>query len=87
MSGKYYHAHDYIHFINMVNKALNTAFNNFIRAIPKDPIKHLNGFESAIAPYLDFDTTTNRVILHAHQFSSTKYGASINDRQLYPHLL
>ena len=27
LSGKYYHVHNYIHCINMVNKAFKTAFN------------------------------------------------------------
>ena len=33
----------------------------------------------AVAPSLDFDQFTNRVILHAHQLSLTKWGHPYNN--------
>ena len=65
MSGTYYHVHNYVHFINIVNKALAVAFSNLRNLMPQ----HDQGatlMDLAAAPYLDVDPTTNRVILHAH---------------------
>ena len=49
--------------MNMVNTALQTAFDTLCAFCP-------GVFENpsvCVAPYLDFDSTTNRVILHAEQ--------------------
>ncbi|MFM7988912.1 MAG: hypothetical protein ACKPKO_57330, partial [Candidatus Fonsibacter sp.] len=35
--------------------------------------------DAAVSPYLDFDPTTNRVILHAQQFFFDEVGATAND--------
>ncbi|MFM7978486.1 MAG: hypothetical protein ACKPKO_04145, partial [Candidatus Fonsibacter sp.] len=67
LSGTYYHVHNYIHFINIINKALDVALHNLRSYMPqnKDGATLIN---AAVSPYLYFDPTTNRVILHAQQF-------------------
>ncbi|MFM7980197.1 MAG: hypothetical protein ACKPKO_12855, partial [Candidatus Fonsibacter sp.] len=75
MSGTYYHVHNYIHFINHINKAFDVALNNLRNSMPhnKDGATII---DYAVAPYLDFDPTTNRVILHAQQFYFDEVGAA-----------
>ena len=67
LSGTYYHVHNYTHFVNLVNKALIIALNNLKSLLPTDALGR-TALYATVAPYLDFDPTTNRVILHAHQF-------------------
>jgi len=61
LSGTYYHVHNYVHFINLVNKALAVALSNLKRVMPQNN-QGVSLIELAAAPYLDFDPTTNRVI-------------------------
>ena len=65
LSGTYYHVHNYVHFINIVNKALAEALSSLINVMPQNK-QGATLIDLAVAPYLDFDPTTNRVILHAH---------------------
>ena len=76
LSGTYYHVHNYVHFINLVNKALAVALSTLKRVMPQNN-QGVSLIELAAAPYLDFDPTTNRVILHAHQFLLDEVGAAI----------
>jgi len=64
-SSKYYYIYNYRHFIDMINTALNTSFANLRDALPK--IGGVSPLDATVAPYLDFDPLTNRVILHADQ--------------------
>ncbi|MFM7987358.1 MAG: hypothetical protein ACKPKO_49400, partial [Candidatus Fonsibacter sp.] len=76
LSGTYYHVYNYIHFIKLINKAFNVALSSLKGAMPK----HNQGvtiIDAAVAPYSDFDPTTNRVILHAHQFFFDEVGVAI----------
>ena len=78
LSGTYYHVHNYVHFINLVNKALALAFSNLRNLMPQND-QGATLIDLATAPYLDFDPTTNRVILHAHQFFFDEVGAAIQN--------
>ncbi|MFM7983991.1 MAG: hypothetical protein ACKPKO_32170 [Candidatus Fonsibacter sp.] len=77
LSGTYYHVHNYIHFINIVNKAFDSALNILISYMPQND-QGATLIDAAVAPYLDVDQTTNRVILHAHQFFFDEVGATVN---------
>ena len=72
LSGTYYHVHNYVHFINIVNNALAVALSKLKRSMPQDK-QGASLIDLAVAPYLDFDPTTNRVLLHAHIFSLTRW--------------
>ena len=64
ISSKYYYVYNYRHFIEMVNAALQTAFEDLrtlVTPVTFDQPKPTQ------PPYLDFDIITNRVILHAEQ--------------------
>ena len=64
ISSKYYYVYNYSHVIEMVNKALGTAYFDL-----RDAVGHA-AFDQprrTLPPYLDFDHITNRVILHAEQ--------------------
>ena len=63
LSSTYYYIYNYGNFINMVNTALQTAFAT-LRAFNPGVFENPS---VCVAPYLDFDSTTNRVILHAEQ--------------------
>ena len=78
LSGTYYHVHNYVHFINLVNKALAVALSNLKRVMPQNN-QGVSLIELAAAPYLDFDPTTNRVILHAHHSSLTRWRQRYKD--------
>ncbi|MFM7985138.1 MAG: phage minor capsid protein, partial [Candidatus Fonsibacter sp.] len=73
LSGTYYHVHNYTHFINLINKALDSALSNLISYMPQND-QGATILDYAVAPYLDFDPTTNRVILHAQQFYFDEMG-------------
>jgi hypothetical protein len=64
-SSKYYYIYNYRHFVDMINTALSTSFENLRDALPK--IGGASPIDATVAPYLDFDPLTNRVILHADQ--------------------
>jgi hypothetical protein len=49
----------------MINTALSTSFENLRDALPK--IGGASPIDATVAPYLDFDPLTNRVVLHADQ--------------------
>ncbi|MFM7984979.1 MAG: phage minor capsid protein, partial [Candidatus Fonsibacter sp.] len=77
LSGTYYHVHNYIHFINIINKAFDVALNNIRSYMPQND-QGATLIDAAVSPYLDFDPTTNRVILHAHQFFFDEVGVAIS---------
>ncbi|MFM7978801.1 MAG: phage minor capsid protein, partial [Candidatus Fonsibacter sp.] len=77
LSGTYYHVHNYIHFINIINKALGVSLNSLRRYMPQND-QGATLIDASVAPYLDFDPTTSRVILHAHQFFFDEVGATAN---------
>jgi hypothetical protein len=62
---KYYYIYNYRHFVDMINTALSTSFENLRDALPK--IGGASPIDATVAPYLDFDPLTNRIILHADQ--------------------
>ena len=74
MSSTYYYVHNYSHFINLINIALDTSYNTLRASIPKE--FHISPVDATTAPFLDFDTTLNRVVLYAdnvfYSFSSTE---------------
>ncbi|MFM7977919.1 MAG: phage minor capsid protein, partial [Candidatus Fonsibacter sp.] len=76
LSGTYYYVHNYIHCINLINKAFDSAFNNLRSYMPQNE-KGGTIIDYAVAPYLDFDPTTNRVILHAQQFYFDEMGPAV----------
>ncbi|MFM7985069.1 MAG: hypothetical protein ACKPKO_37690, partial [Candidatus Fonsibacter sp.] len=76
LSGTYYHVHNYIHFINLINKAFESALNILRSYMPQNE-EGATIIDYAVAPYLDFDRTTNRVISHAHQFLFYAVGVAI----------
>jgi hypothetical protein len=63
ISSTYYYVFNYSHFVEMVNAALKTAFND-LRTLVTPAVFDVI---PTVAPYLDFDITTNRVILRAEQ--------------------
>ena len=65
MSSKYYYIYNYKHFIDLINKALKEAFRRLTVSMPT--ITGISVLDATVAPYLDFDPLTNRVILHADQ--------------------
>ena len=77
LTGKYYHVHNYIHFINMRNKALNDACIGSKAAITEKNNLKVTLLEPSAALYLDFDPTTKPVALHAHQFFFDEVGAKV----------
>ncbi|MFM7987779.1 MAG: phage minor capsid protein, partial [Candidatus Fonsibacter sp.] len=64
ISSKYYYVYNYSHFVEMVNRALRTAFVALRVAVT--PVV-FDQPKPTLWPYLDFDIITNRVILHAEQ--------------------
>ncbi|MFM7981412.1 MAG: phage minor capsid protein [Candidatus Fonsibacter sp.] len=78
LSGTYYHVHNYIHFINLINKAFASALNILRSYMPQND-QGATLIDAAVALYLDFDPTTNRVILHAHQSFFDEVGTTVND--------
>ncbi|MFM7987857.1 MAG: phage minor capsid protein, partial [Candidatus Fonsibacter sp.] len=78
LSGTYYHVHNYIHFINLINKAFETALSNLISYMPQND-QGATVLDYAVAPYLDFDPTTNRVILHAQQYYFDEVGTAVQN--------
>lgn len=96
LSSNYYYVYNYQHFINLVNKAFASAFNQCRDAIyaymggPKD---WWGGLFKAVVPYLVFDVDTNRVTLHAdeklfdmtesHLFGSVAEGTSIDPMKIF----
>ena len=65
MSSKYYYIYNYKHFIDLINKALKEAFRRLTASMPTTT--GISVLDATVAPYLDFDPLTNRVILHADQ--------------------
>ena len=73
-SSKYYYIYNYRHFTDMINTALSTSFANLRDALPN--IGDVSPLDATVAPYLDFDPITNRVVLHADQtFYDETWGA------------
>jgi hypothetical protein len=64
ISSKYYYVYNYSYFVEMVNAALRTAFLALRVAVTPDVFDQP---KVTLPPYLEFDHTTNRVILHAEQ--------------------
>ncbi|MFM7981888.1 MAG: hypothetical protein ACKPKO_21470, partial [Candidatus Fonsibacter sp.] len=80
LSGTYYHVHNYIHFIIIIiNKAFDVALNNLRSYMPQNE-EGATIIDYAVAPYLDFDLTTNRVILHAQQYYFDKARTAIHKK-------
>ena len=66
MSSKYYYyIYNYKHFIDLINNALKEALRRLTVSTPS--ITGTSVIDATVAPYLDFDPLTNRVILHADQ--------------------
>ena len=60
ISSTYYFVYNYQHFVNLVNTALKTGWSSLQSAL--GPVWNV-AFGNAVAPFLDFDASTNRVIL------------------------
>jgi len=63
----------------MINTALSTSFANLRDALPQ--IGGASPIDATVAPYLDFDPLTNRVILHADQAFYDKTWAALSGVQ------
>ncbi|MFM7986379.1 MAG: hypothetical protein ACKPKO_44415, partial [Candidatus Fonsibacter sp.] len=85
LSGTYYHVHNYIHFINLIYTAFDSALNTFRSYMPQNE-EGATIIDYAVAPYLDFDPTANRVILHDQQYYFDEVGITIQKRKIYPHV-
>ena len=66
----------------MVNTTLQTAFYT-LRAFNPGVFENPS---VCVAPYLDFDSTTNRVILHAEQTRYDETYTSIANDPFYQHM-
>jgi hypothetical protein len=64
ISSNYYYVYNYSHFVEMVNRALKTAWLALRTAVT--PVV-FDQPKATLPPYLEFDHVTNRVILHAEQ--------------------
>ena len=62
LSGTYYHVHNYTHCTNIVHNALAVALSKLKTRCRKTQDQVATLIDWAVAPYLDFDPTTNRVI-------------------------
>ena len=73
-SSTYYYVYNYSHFIKFSNDALDTSYSTLRASIPKE--FHISPVDATTSPFLDFDTTLNRVVLYAdnvfYSFSSTE---------------
>jgi hypothetical protein len=96
LSSNYYYVYNYQHFINLVNKALASAFNQCKNAISLHSGNQKDFWTTlgrAVVPYFAFDVGTNRVTLHAdeklfdmsesHLFGSVAEGAFIDPMQIF----
>ena len=96
LSSSYYYVYNYQHFINLVNKALASAFGqcrNAIYAYMGGTKDWWGGLGKAVVPYLVFDVDTNRVTLHAdeklfdmtesHLLGSVAEGTSIDPMRIF----
>jgi len=63
-SSKYYYVYNYTHFVRLVNTALQEAF---AALYTQAPVGDASPLFATVAPYIDFDVQTNRVIVHAEQ--------------------
>ena len=63
-SSKYDYVYNYTNFVRLVNVALQSAFTDLCTQVPTGAPSPLF---SSVAPYLDFDIQTFRIILHADQ--------------------
>jgi hypothetical protein len=82
-SRKYYYVYNYTHFVRLVNTALQEAFADLYTQVP---VGDASPLFATVAPYIDFDVQTNRVIVHAEQtFYDEVYTelSSVNSVKIY----
>ena len=65
-SSKYYYVDDYTHFVQLLNATLELAFAELSDKMPGT--SDASPLNATVAPCLDFDVQTNRVVFHAEQF-------------------
>ena len=63
-SSKYYYVYNYSHFVGLVNSAFQAAYADLANQAPPGDSRPLF---ATVAPYLDFDFQSNRIILNAEQ--------------------
>jgi len=82
-SSKYYYVYNYTHFVRLANSALQEAFADLYTQVP---VGDASPLFATVAPYIDFDVQTNRVIVHAEQtFYDEVYTelSSVNSVKIY----
>jgi hypothetical protein len=65
-SSKYYYVYNYTHFVQLLNATLELAFAELSDKMPGT--SDASPLNATVAPCLDFDVQTNRVVFHAEQF-------------------
>ncbi len=75
-STTYYFVYNYQHFINLVNKAIETAWLSLPSLLGS---AWSSAFGNAVTPFLDFDVSTNRVILSTDERLGKSVGATPNN--------
>jgi hypothetical protein len=79
-SSKYYYVYNYTHFVRLVNSALLADWYTQV------PVGDASPLFATVAPYIDVDVQTNRVIVHAEQtFYDEVYTelSSVNSVKIY----
>ena len=66
LSSNYYHIHNYNHFINMINIALESTFKAVKSSLPE--INGVTPLDTTTFPFLDFDPHTNKIVVYAEYY-------------------